>query len=240
MLGIAGKDASNMTLRYFNPSLLQRLLLAMLAAMLLYIGSLYDWAVFSLSNVPEPESFDSLDDWKEFVLSNASDYFTISWYELYLPGPLIALLLLAPLAVADRRWLRFGVLLVVGTGLIPVLLWVDLESPVDLDAMQSWLFVPILPIICALCAGVAVSLVGGVKTNRLFWPVVAGAGVLGGLLMKYGNSACVALPFSGTRCSPWPPFIGTMAYLCFLSAAFHVGSDAERNEGGNYASRATQ
>ena len=56
-----------MTIRYFNPSLLQRLFLAMLAAISLHIGSLYDWAVFSLSNVPEPESFESLEYFEQRV-----------------------------------------------------------------------------------------------------------------------------------------------------------------------------
>ncbi len=221
-----------MTFRYFNPSLQQRVLLAMLATLLLHMGSLYDWVVLALSNAPEPEPFESFDDWASFVLSNID--FSITLYDLYIRGPLLALLLLAPMAVADRRWLRFGGLIVAGTVLMPALFWVDMQSPVDLDTMQSWLIVPIFPIICALGAGAAVRLVCGQKTNRLFWPVVAGAGVLGGLALEYGDNACQSLLLLLLdRCSPWPPLFGTMTYLCLLSIAFYVGSDAERNHGSN-------
>ena len=227
-----------MTLRYFNPSLLQRLFLAMLAAVSLHIGSLYDWAVFSLSSVPEPESFESLDDWKEFVLSNVSDYFAVSWYEFYLPVMSIPLLLLTPLAVANRRWLRFGGLLVTSTILMLLVLEVDDQLTINLDTKLSWVKLPISGTIYALGAGTAVSLIGGLKTNRFFWPVVAGAGVLGGLLWDYGNSACFNNPFRGTKCSPWPPFFGTIAYLSFLSVAFYVGSDVDKNQGSKNVSGA--
>jgi len=227
-----------MTLRYFNPSLPQRLFLAMLAAISLHIGSLYDWAVFSLSNVPEPESFESLDDWKEFVLSNLSDYFAVSWYEFYLPMMLIPLLLLTPLAVANRRWLRFGGLLVISIILTLLLLEVEDQLIINLDTKLYWVNLPIISTIYALGAGAAVSLVGGLKTNRLFWPVVAGAGVLGSLLWEYGDSACLTNPFRGTKCSPWPPFFGTIAYLCFLSAAFYFGSDVDKNQGSKNVSGA--
>ena len=212
-----------MTFRYFNPSLQQRVLLAMLATLLLHMGSLYNWVVLALSNAPESESLASFDEWASIVLSNTD--FSISLYDFYIRGPLLALLLLAPLAVADRRWLRFGGLIVAGTVLMPALFWVDMQSPVDLDRIQSWLIVPIA---CALGAGAAVRLVCGQKTNRHFWPVVAGAGVLGGLALEYGDKACQSL-FLLDRCSPWPPLFGTMTYLCLLSMAFYVGSDAERN-----------
>ncbi len=221
-----------MTLRYFNPSLLQRLLLTMLAATLLHVGSLYDWAVFSLSNVAEPESIDSFDDWAALFLSNMETDMARLWYEISIPFTLLPLLLLAPLAVANRRWLRFGGLLVINAILMLVLLEVSDQLIINLDTKLYWVIIPITATIYALCAGAAVSLVGGLKTNRLFWPAVIGAGLLGSLVWEYGDSVCQTNPFSLSpiRCSPWPPLLGTMTYLCFLSIAFYVGSDAEERD----------
>jgi hypothetical protein len=240
MLDPAGEDASKMTLRYFNPSLVQRLLLAMLVATLLHAGSLYEWAVFSLSGVPEPESFESFDDWAATMLSSMDVYFSNWLYEIYIPVTLLPLLLLTPLTVADRRWLRFGGLLVINAILMLMLFEIDNRLFVSLDTEWYWILLPVTATIYALCAGAAVSLVGGLKTNRLFWPAVIGAGVLGSLVWEYGDSVCQTGLFGFPRCSPWPSLFGVMTYLCFLSTAFYVGSDAERNEDGNYVSRVTQ
>ena len=222
-----------MTLRYFNPSLLQRLLLAMLTATLLYTGLLYEWAVFSLSGAPEPESFESFDDWSAAVLSNVDHHFANMVYEFYVPYTLLPLLLLTPLTVTNRRWLRFGGLLVINAILLLILVEIDSQLFLSLDTNRYWAILPITATIYAVCAGAAVNLVGGLKTNRLFWPAVIGAGVLGSLVWKYGNSVCQANLFSGTRCSPWPPLLGAMTYLCFLSIAFYVGSAAEKREHGS-------
>jgi len=219
-----------MTLRYFNPSLVQRLLLAMLTATLLHVGSLYEWAVFSLSGVPEPESFESFDDWAAAVLSNIDVYFANWAYELYIPLTLLPLLLLTPLTVANRRWLRFGGLLVINALLMLMLFEIDNELFVSVDTEWYWVILPVTATIYALCAGAAVSLVGGLKTNRLFWPAVISAGVFGSLVWEYGDSVCQTGLFGLTRCSPWPSIFGVMTYLCFLSIAFYVGSDAEERE----------
>ena len=230
-----------MTLRYFNPSLVQRLLLAMLTATLLHAGSLYEWAVFSLSGVPEPESFESFDDWAAAMLSSMDVYFANMWYEFYIPVTLLPLLLLTPLTVADRRWLRFGGLFVINAILMLMLFEIDWELFMSLDTRWYWVILPITATIYALCAGAAVSLVGGLKTNRLFWPAVIGAGVLGSLVWEYGDSVCQTGLFGFPRCSPWPSLLGVMTYLCFLSIAFYVGSDAEeRDHGSNNFSGVTQ
>jgi hypothetical protein len=215
-----------MTLRYFNPSLVQRLLLAMLTATLLHAGTLYEWAVFSLSGVPEPESFESFDDWTAAVLSNMDVYFANMAYEVYIPVTLLPLLLLTPLTVANRRWLRFGGLLVINEILMLMLFKIDFQLFMSLNTEWYWVILPITATIYALCAGAAVSLVGGLKTNRLFWPAVIGAGVLGSLVWEYGDSVCQTGLFGFPRCSPWPSLFGVMTYLCFLSIAFYVGSDA--------------
>jgi len=222
-----------MTLRYFNPSLVQRLLLAMLTATLLHAGSLYEWAVFSLSGVPEPESFELFDDWAAAMLSSMDAYFANMWYEFYIPVTLLPLLLLTPLTVADRRWLRFGGLFVINAILMLMLFEIDWELFMSLDTRWYWVILPITATIYALCAGAAVSLVGGLKTNRLFWPAVISAGVLGGLVWEYGDSVCQTGLFGFPRCSPWPSLFGVMTYLCFLSIAFYVGSDAEESEYGS-------
>lgn len=219
-----------MTLRYFSPSLVQRILLAMLTAMLLHMGSLYEWAVFSLSGVPEPESFESFDDWAAAMLSSMDVYFSNWWYEIYIPVTLLPLLLLTPLTVADRRWLRFCGLLVINAILMLTLFEIDNRLFVSLDTEWYWVVLPVTATIYALCAGAAVSLVGGLKTNRLFWPAIIGAGVLGSLVWEYGDSVCQTGLFGFPRCSPWPSLLGVMTYLCFLSIAFYVGSDAEERE----------
>jgi hypothetical protein len=226
-----------MTLRYFNPSLVQRLLLAMLTATLLHTGSLYEWAVFSLSDAPEPESFESFDDWAAAVLSNVDVYFANLSYEFYIPVTLLPLLLLTPLTVANRRWLRFGGLLVINAILMLMLFEINEELIINLDTKQYWVITPIIATIYALCTGAALSLVGGLKTNRLFWSVVTGAGVLGGLVWEYGDSVCQTTLFGLSRCSPWPSLFGVMTYLCFLSIAFYIGSDAEEREhsGNNFS-----
>jgi hypothetical protein len=214
-----------MTLRYFNPSLFQRLFLAMLTATLFNAGALYEWAVFSLSGVPEPETFKSFDDWAAAVLSSMEADFANWSYELYIPLTFLPLLLLTPLTVADRRWLRFGGLLVINAILMLMLFEIDNQLIVILDTKRYWVILPVLATIYALCAGAAVSLVGGLKTNRLFWPAVISASVLGSLVWEYGRSVCQTSLFGFTRCSPWPPLFGVMTYLCFLSIAFYVGSD---------------
>jgi len=219
-----------MTLRYFNPSLVQRLLLAILTAMLLHTGLLYEWAVFTLSGVPEPESFESFDHWAATMLSSMDTYFSNVWYEVYIPVTLLPLVLLTPLTVTDRRWLRFGGLLVINAILILMLFEIDWQLFMSLDTKWYWVILPVTATIYALCAGAALSLVGGLKTNRLFWPAVIGAGVLGSLVWEYGDSVCQTGLFGYPRCSPWPSLFGVMTYLCFLSIAFYVGSDAKESE----------
>ena len=148
----------------------------------------------------------------------------------YFNPSLVQRLLLTPLTVANRRWLRFGGLLVINAILMLMLAKIDWELFIRLDTEWYWVILPITATIYALFAGAAVTLVGGLKANRLFWPAVTGAGMLGGLVWEYGDSVCQTTLFGLTRCSPWPSLFGVMTYLCFLSIAFYVGSDAEERE----------
>jgi len=163
------------------------------------------------------------------VLSNLEVDFANVFYEVYIPVTLLPLLLLTPLTVANRRWLRFGGLLVINAILMLTLLEVDGQLIVSLDTKRYWVILPVTATIYALSAGAAVSLVGGLKTNRLFWPAVISSGVLGSLVWEYGDSVCQTGLFGYPRCSPWPSLFGVMTYLCFLSIAFYVGSDAKES-----------